>query len=319
LFVQRGLTPRLQSQLWDSLVLTSGGVEVLQEGLISLAGLLDKSIFLFFALIGIGFLLKNYRNNYASVLGLFAFVTLIFYVPNPLNTIWQFRVLFRVDRFMLLVSPFMAFAMGYGIYIFWNYMSKYAPKKINSFFLIAVLFSVFVLVSSIFSISDPDLLGYDAKHEYFTSDELGSFQHVLHYAPANSALYTDYYTSRYFFLPLIPPQPTPAEDNYAPYQNYRIGDVNKIQSYRGYIVLRTREFLRNGLYFGSEESTLRETPNYLYQGVIPENKLELERNLANLSKVYSNPSTDIYIPHKGISSQQEVKSKSNNQYISQEL
>jgi hypothetical protein len=95
--------------------------------------------------------------------------------------------------------------------------------------------------------------------------------------------------------------------------------VNKIQSYRGYIVLRTREFLRSGLYFGSEESTLRETPNYLYQGVIPENKLELERNLANLSKVYSNPSTDIYIPHKGISSQQEIKSKSNNQYISQEL
>ena len=305
LFVQRGLTPRLQSHLWDSLVLTAGGVEVLQEGLISLSGLLDKSIFLFFALIGIGFLLKNYKNNYASVLGLFAFVALIFYVPNPLNTIWQFRVLFRVDRFMLLVSPFMAFAMGYGIYIFWNYMSKYAPKKINSFFVIAVLFSVFVLVSSIFSIGDSDLLGYDAKHEYFTSDELGSFEHVLNYTPANSAIYTDYYTSRYFFLPLIPP--TSAEVNLAPYQNYRIGDVNKIPFYKGYIVLRTREFLRSGLYFGSEESTLRETPNYLYQGVLPENKLELERNLANLSKVYSNPSTDIYIPHKGINSQQEIK------------
>ena len=133
LFVQRGLTPRLQSQFWDSIVLTAGGAEVLQESLISLIGLLDKSIFLFFALIGIGFLLKNYKNNYASVLGLFAFLTLIFYVPNPLNTIWQFRVLFRVDRFMLLVSPFMAFAMGYGIYVFWNYMSKYSPKKINSF------------------------------------------------------------------------------------------------------------------------------------------------------------------------------------------
>src|SRR5690606_26488832 len=110
-------------------------------------GLLDKSIFLFFALIGISFLLKNYRNNYASVLGLFALLTLIFYVPNPLNTIWQFKVLFRLDRFMLFVSPFMAFVMGYGLYIFWNYMSKYAPRKVNSAALVVLLFSTFVLVS----------------------------------------------------------------------------------------------------------------------------------------------------------------------------
>ena len=306
LFVQRGLTPRLQSQFWDSLVLTAGGVEVLQEELISLIGILDKSIFLFFALIGIGFLLKNHKNNYASVLGLFSFLALIFYVPNPLNTIWQFRVLFRVDRFMLLVSPFMAFAMGYGIYVFWNYMSRYAPKKINSFFLIVLLFSGFVLVSSIFSIGDSDLLGQNAKHEYFTSDELSGFEHVFKYTPANSAIYTDYYTSRFFYLPLIPQNS--AEMNLAPYQNYRIGDVNNLPKYRGYIVLRTREFLRSGLYFGSEESTLKETPNYLFQGVLPENKLELERNVADLSKVYSNPSTDIFIPHKGLRSQQGTKS-----------
>ncbi len=202
LFVQRGLSPRLQSQLWDSLVLTAGGAEVLQESLISLIGLLDKSIFLFFALIGIGFLLKNYKKNYASVLGLFSFLTLIFYIPNPLNTIWQLNVLFRFDRFMLLVSPFMAFVMGYGIYVFWNYVSKYAPKKLNSFFLIVLLFSVFVFVSSIYSVGDSSLLGQDAEHEYFTSDELSSFEHVLNYAPANSAIYTDYYTYKIFLSPI---------------------------------------------------------------------------------------------------------------------
>jgi len=52
--------------------------EVLQESLINLAGLLDKSVFLFFCFDRIGFLLKNYKNNYASVLGLFALLTLIF-------------------------------------------------------------------------------------------------------------------------------------------------------------------------------------------------------------------------------------------------
>lgn len=297
IFVQRSLAPRLQSQFLDSIVLTAGGAEVLQESLINLVGLLDKSIFLFFALIGIGFLLKNYRNNYASVLGLFALLTLIFYVPNPLNTIWQFKVLFRVDRFMLFVSPFMAFVMGYGLYIFWNYMAKYAPKKINSVLLVILLFSTFIFVSSVFSIGDSDFLGQGARHEYFTSEELSGFEHIFNYVPTNSSIYTDYYSSRFFYLPLIPA--TSAKMNISSYDNYRIGDVNKIPQYEGYVVLRTKEFLRSGLYFGSEESTLRDTSNYFYQG-LPENQLELESNLAGLDKIYTSPSTDIFIPHQGL-------------------
>ncbi|HET8685134.1 MAG TPA: hypothetical protein VFM18_00560, partial [Methanosarcina sp.] len=248
-------------------------------------------------LIGIGFLLKNYRKNYASVLGLFALLTLIFYIPNPINTIWQFKVLFRADRFMLFVSPFMAFIMGYGLYIFWNYMAKYSPKKFNSTFLVILLFSTFVLVSSVFSIGDSDLLGHEAKHEYFTSEELRGFEYVTNHVPRNSSIYTDYYSSRYFYLPLIPA--TSAKMNFWGYDNYRIGDVNKLPQYKGYVVLRTKEFLRSGLYFGSEESTLRDTANYFYQG-LPENQLELESNLAGLDKIYSSPSTDIFIPHQGL-------------------
>jgi len=91
------------------------------------------------------------------------------------------------------------------------------------------------------------------------------------------------------------------ELNISSYDNYRIGDVNKLPEYKGYIVLRTREFLRSGLYFGSEESTLKDTANYFYQG-LPKNELELENNLKGLDKIYSNPSTDIYIPHQGLNS-----------------
>ena len=87
--------------------------------------------------------------------------------------------------------------------------------------------------------------------------------------------------------------------NISSYDNYRIGDVNKLPQYKGYIMLRTKEFLKNGLYFGSEESTLKDTSNYFYQG-LPENKLELESNLAILDKVYSSPSTDIFIPRQGL-------------------
>jgi len=308
-FIQRSLTSRLQSHLWESMVLTAGGTEVLQESWINLVGLLDKSIFAFFAMIGIGFLLKNYKKNYAAVFGLFALLTLIFYVPNPVNTIWQFRVLFRTDRFMLFVSPFMAFIMGYGIYIFWNYMDKYASKKVNSFFLVLVLLSGFVLVSSVFSVGDPDFLGKDAKHEYFTSDELSGFKHVINYVPVNSSIYTDYYASRFFYLPLIPA--SSAQMNITSYDNYRIGDVNKLSQYRGYVVLRTKEFLRSGLYFGSEESTLKDTANYFYERN-PENELELNENFAALSKIYSSPSIDIFIPNIGVNTKKVATTQDSN-------
>jgi uncharacterized membrane protein len=200
---------------------------------------------------------------------------------------------------MLLVSPFMAFVMGYGMYVFWNYIAKYTPKKLNLFFVIFLLFSVFVMVSLIYSIGDSSILGQNAEHQYFTFDELRGFEHIFNYSPINSSIYTDYYTTRFFYLPLIPR--TSAEMNFAPYKDYRIGDVNKIQQYKGYTVIRTREFQRSGLYFGSSESTRKETPNYFFKRT-PKNQLELERNLATLSKVYSNPSIDIFIPHSGLNS-----------------
>lgn len=293
LFMQRSLTPRLQSHFWDSIVLTSGGSDVLEEGLISLMGLLDKSVFLFFALIGIGFLLKNYRKNYASVLGLFALFTLIFYIPNPLNTIWQFKVLFRVDRFMLFVSPFMAFVMGYGVYVFWNYMDKYGPKKFNTMSFVVIMLSIFVFISSVFSISDANMLGQSSKHEYFTENELSSFDYVYKYIPEGSAVYSDYYTTRYFYLPSIPEDTSSM--NISIYNNYRIDNVSELSSYRGYVVFRTQEFLRNGLYFGSDESSTKETSNYFYRNT-PENIIELEDNLTKANKIYSNPATDIFAP-----------------------
>jgi hypothetical protein len=259
LFMQRSLTPRLQSHFWDSIVLTVGGSDVLEEGLISLIGLLDKSVFLFFALIGIGFLLKNYRKNYASVFGLFALLTLLFYVPNPLNTIWQFKVLFRVDRFMLFVSPFMAFIMGYGIYVFWNYMDRYGPKKFNTMSFVILLFAVFVFISSVFSISDSNMLGQSAKHEYFKNNELRGFEHVYKYVPEGSSVYSDYYTTRYFYLPSIPENTS--DITFSIYNIYRIDNVSELSSYRGYVIFRTQEFFRSGLYFGSDESSTKETSN----------------------------------------------------------
>jgi len=122
---------------------------------------------------------------------------------------------------------------------------------------VILLFSTFILVSSRPSaIGDSDFLGNGASHEYFTSEELSGFEHVFNYVTPNSSIYTDYYASRFFYVPLIPA--AFAEMNISSYNNYRIGDVNKLPQYKGYVFSEPRSFSRSGLYFGSEESTLRD-------------------------------------------------------------
>jgi hypothetical protein len=296
MFLQRSISIRLQGRFWDSMVLTTEGTGTVDEYLVNLVGSLDSAIFLFFALIGIGFLLKKYRNNYAAVFGLFALITLIFYIPNPLNTIWQLHVLFRIDRFKLFVSPFMAFVMSYGIYVFWNFLSKSPSRKGSPLFLILLLFSTFVFISSVYSIADSESLVVESAHPYFTSQELRGFEHVKSYVPAGSYIYSDYYTSRYFYFPMVPE--ASEGKNLSFYRSYRVDNVNRFSQYRGYIVIRTREFLRSGLYF-SEGGINAESANYLYRGT-SENQLEMNNNLKKISKIYSSPVQDVFIGGYGI-------------------
>lgn len=296
LFLQRSISVRLQSRFYDSMILTLEGAESVNEHLINLVGSLDNSVFLFFALIGIGFLLKKYRNNYAAVFGLFALITLVFYIPNPLNTIWQLQVLFRIDRFKLFVSPFMAFVMSYGIYVFWNYLSKSPSKKSYPLVIILLLFSTFVFISSVYSISDSESLVVESAHPYFTAQELKGFEHVKDYIPAGSHIYSDYYTARYFEFP----GSTGASENkdLLIYRSYRVDNVSNFDQYKGYIVIRTSEFLRAGLYF-SKGGTNAESANYFYKGTT-ENKLEMENNLKKISKIYSSPVESIFIGGYGV-------------------
>jgi len=190
----------------------------------------------------------------------------------------------------------MAFVMSYGIYVVWNYLSKSHSKKGAPFFLIILLLSVFVFVSSVYSISDSDSIVADSAHPYFTSQELSGFQHVKNYVPADSYLYSDYYTSRYFYFPRAPGVSEQKDLHY--YMSYRIDDVSKLPEYKGYIVIRTKEFLRAGLYLSEGGNTV-ESANYFYTSS-PENKLEMEGSLKKISKIYSSPVQEIFIGGGGI-------------------
>jgi hypothetical protein len=67
------------------------------------------------------------------------------------------------------------------------------------------------------------------------------------------------------------------------------------------VIFRTGEFLKNGLYFGTDESSTKETSNYFYRST-PENRIDLDANLTKTNKIYSNPATDIFAPSSALNS-----------------
>ena len=85
----------------------------------------DMQIFLFFAIVGIATSFWK-QNPLCLSLWAFALLTVALYVPTPIQTLWQTMSIFAFDRFMLFISPFMAFVMGWGLYVVSGSLQKRA-------------------------------------------------------------------------------------------------------------------------------------------------------------------------------------------------
>lgn len=177
-------------------ILTDPSLDQMQVAVSFLQNQMDMGIFLFFALIGIGYILYRRKPQYLPVAAMFSLLVLIFYVPNPLFTSQTFARMFRIDRFWILIAPFMAFAMASGIFWLSKLSQKYIHSK-NFYSLISLLFALFV----VFSLQSP-ILGITSKEGrlYFTNGELSGYDHVIEEVPYGSELYSDYHTTRFFHL-----------------------------------------------------------------------------------------------------------------------
>jgi hypothetical protein len=215
------------------------------DALSFLATNLDMSFFLFFALVGIGYVAWTERKKYAPVLCLFALACLLLYVPNPIQTLWQTMKLFRFDRFVLLLSPFMAFAMGAGVYIVFKYLNAIKMPVIACVLAIAVLFGGYALASS-----DLKYVLLDQPREYFNGVELDSFAFINGHVPYSSQLFSDYYGARFFksevSFSLSDALGLPYYHTYT-FLNASMGD------YPGYKIIRYKELQDKGLYLGPDD------------------------------------------------------------------
>ena len=248
---------------------------------------IDVAIFLFFALIGIGVVLKYQKKSYVATLALFSLTSLALYVPNPIQTMWQTMTLFRFDRFMLLLSPFMAFIMGYGVYVTLRYPFK---KKSNTYLTLIVtlaLIGIFTLSSATNSLNAPDCadLWQEESTRFFQETDLMIFDFVENYVPNGGAIYSDYFVASYF----SPRDYFQTADALGlKYYSSNMIKTDFIDSYAGYVIFREGEYLKSKhLLFGSFSKIDR----FSYS---PENYCQLLDSLNVLNKVYVNRDNNIF-------------------------
>ena len=187
---------------------------------------------------------------------------------------------------MLLLSPFMALVMAYGVYIFYDYLlKKNVSKKISSVIII-LLVAGFVSTSLVSSgsISDCKDLPWAIPRLYFSHEELQGFNYVLDYVPFGSMLYSDgdverFFTHRKFSESDILDIPY--------YRSDRIYHVEDLPKYKGYTIIRDKKFSNVGLYFGHGSFSELYAPT-------DENTQHLYYHLQKNDKIYSNYAVDIY-------------------------
>jgi len=247
---------------------------------------LDTLVFLFFAIIGIGYLCWKQKPAYATVFGLFALLTIVLYVPTPIQALWQTKTLFAFNRFMLLIAPFMAFVMGWGLYTASGYLQKKIPVRAAG----SIVLLLFVLyccgaVGIIMVEENP------TSRVSFTSEELDGFDHIYLHVPYGSTIHADYYTTRYFSQSYF----SESEALGLPfYRGRTIRNVMDIPSYQGFVIIPRKQFMEHGLAF-SKGSELDPGGGGTYP-YLPSNETisALSNNLAGMDKIYSSEFTELY-------------------------
>ena len=244
-----------------------------------------SEIFLFFAVIAIGWILWRKKSDYLTVLALFALITLVLYVPNPLHMIWQIRELLAVNRFNLLLGPFMALIMGMGIYILSKYLIT-AKIPINSvcILLIVILFLYGSSTTGLLEI-DPSI-----NRESFNSDEVQGLDFIYKYVPYGSTIHTDFFSWRYLDVSYF----SETDALGLPYFTTGvIAGLDNVPSYSGYIVLPYNEFTRRGLTLRVGGALDPKNLNPCYP--TEENVINLMRGVELRDKLYSNEAIMIYL------------------------
>lgn len=279
------LLPRTESTLYKSIVFAN--VEHL--GFSFLVNRLDILLIVFFALLGSIYLIWKQQPRYSIVFGMLGLAAVLLNVPNILTTVFQFVEVLRMDRFAILFLPFLALAMGVGMYIFAKYLSTGRRTPRWSGILLITLVVIFGIGSLGLVKDEPSHIRYS-----FTQDEMIGFDHILTMVPSGSSLHSDYYTWRFFYRQKFNGSENLGLPYYTipVYSNYWLQSTLETPGEHGYIIIPQGQFLKNGLLLGTYDEFDPES----LQPYLPteENILKISRKLFVEDKVYSNYGVEVY-------------------------
>ena len=140
----------------------------------------------------------NKLNNICHVFAIVSFLTFSLYVPGISNLFTPILG----NRFPILVSPFISFAVSIGaLALVKKYNKKYIYQKSSLAIVLFLLFSFFLLSSSLSerSINYNILLDplSEKNRDYFKESELSSFKYVDEYKNDLNLVYSDFIAYRY--------------------------------------------------------------------------------------------------------------------------
>ena len=239
---------------------------------------IESIIMTFLLILSIVYFLRERKINYLTVLSLFCLFTLLFYIRNPFQMVWQFTYLFAGERFSLLLIPFMSLMIGAGLFILCQYLIKKFYNTKVSLFIFFCIIIIFMAGTMGFVYDD---MGYPQKYQ-FDSSELLSYNFILNNVPFNETIYSDSFTARYLNQGYF----EGIENLGVPYY---FSFANLLTHNSDYTIFPIKEFYKFGLILFKE----KETYPFRYYPT-KANILELHTMLQKKNKIYSNKILDMY-------------------------
>lgn len=213
---------------------------------------ITSAILIFFVISGAGYLFWAYRSKYPAVIGLFALAVSPLYFPSPLTASAMAMITFRIDRFSLLVSPFIAGVLAIGLLIVLASLYRNVPVRKIAVIAGVVLFSYLCYSAlTVENASDSLDISPVAARTFFTEPELTAFDFIPRFAPTNSTISSDKFTIRMFEKRWFSETESLGLPSYFTTSRLHSSETNSFEY--GYFILREDELKRSGLGFESQE------------------------------------------------------------------
>jgi len=234
---------------------------------------ISTAVIIFFAILGVGYLFWAYKSKYPSVIALFVLCMIPVFFPSPLTASRLFMVTLRVDRFMLLISPFFAFAAAIGFICLLSLL--YDNKTTRKYALVVGLLVFSYLCFSAIAgtnVSDSLDLSPDQNRVYFSESEMHAFAFIPQFVENNSTISSDTFATRIIPNEFFSQTKALNLPSYNRSSYFELTDVLSLR--KGFFILRNQELERSGLNFQSRYTDL--TANWYGMKFEPTNEILLK-------------------------------------------